>query len=373
MEDKKICYWKTAVNLLLSVIATVTVVVIGYKGILFFMPFVLGWIISLIATPMVRFLERRLKIRRKLGSAIIIVVVLSIIIGAIYILIAQLWAVGASYASELPSYYAQLSVALDELFNNVDGTFHLFPVSVRTSIETIISNLEVYATQVISSLSEPIVSGASAFAMQIPSFLISFIVMIVAAYFFISEREEFIAWVKKVMPSSIQKRMDIITDNLIHAVGGYFIAQFKIMGVVGVILFLAFVIIGQPYAMLKAIIIAVLDFFPVLGTGTILMPWMIFEIVMGNYRLAFILLVIYIITLVTHQVIQPKLVADSVGLNPIFTLVLLYVGYQFGGVTGMVVAIPIGLIFVNLAKAGGFDYIIDDVKILKKGIMDLRK
>lgn len=372
MEEKKNCYWKTALNLTFSIIATVLVIVVGIRGILFFMPFVVAWIIALIATPMVKWLERRLKIVRKLGSAIIIVFVLAAIIGITYLVVTRLWEVGSEYAQELPAYYAQLSEALETLYQNVDGTVHLFPESIRTSIIGVISNLETYVATFISTFSEPLVEGASKVAMQIPSFLISFILMVVAAYFFIAQREEFVTWVKKVTPMSIQKRMDIINHNFVYAVWGYIKAQLQIMVVIFGILVVAFAIIGQPYIALKALIIAVLDFFPVLGTGTILIPWMLFELVMGNYRLSFILLIIYIITLVTHQLIQPKLVADRVGLNPIFTLVLLYMGYRFASVLGMVVAIPIGLIILNLYKAGGFDYIIDDVKILKQGILELR-
>lgn len=373
MEEKKVNYLKTSINLLFSVIATILVLVVGIRGILFFMPFVIGWLISMIATPMVKWLERRLKIVRKFGSAIIIVLVLAVIVGAGYFAVTRLWQVGANYIQELPAYYAKLSDAIEQLYVNLDGTFHLFPEGVRSSLESIISNLEVYVAETLSTLSEPIVQGASGVAAQIPSFLISFIIMIVAAYFFIADREEFISWVKKVTPMPIQRRMGIVNHNLLHAVWGYVLAQFKIMGVIGIILFLAFLLIGQPYALLKAILIAVLDFFPILGTGTVLIPWMIFELLMGNYKLALILLLIYIVTLATHQLIQPKLVADSVGLNPIFTLVLLYVGYQFAGVTGMIVAIPFGLIAWNLVKAGAFDYIIDDVKILLRGIMKLRQ
>ncbi len=372
MEGKKNCYWKAALNLTFSIIATILVIVVGIRGILFFMPFVVAWIIALIATPMVKWLERRLKIVRKLGSAIIIVFVLAAIIGITYLVVTRLWEVGSEYVQELPAYYAQLSEALETLYQNVDGTVHLFPENIRTSIIGLISNLETYVAAFISTLSEPLVEGASKVAMQIPSFLISFILMVVAAYFFIAQREEFVTWVKKVTPMSIQKRMQIINHNLVYAVWGYIKAQLQIMVVIFGVLVVAFAIIGQPYIALKSLLIAVLDFFPVLGTGTILIPWMLFELVMGNYRLAFILLIIYIVTLVTHQLIQPKLVADRVGLNPIFTLVLLYVGYQFGSVLGMVVAIPIGLIVVNLYKAGGFDYLIDDVKILKQGIMELR-
>ena len=84
------------------------------------------------------------------------------------------------------------------------------------------------------------------------------------------------------------------------------------------------------------------------------------------------LIIIYAVTQLVRQVIQPKLVGDSMGLNPLFTLVLLYIGYKVGSVLGMIFAVPIGVITVNLYKAGAFDYILDDVKILAEGVLSLR-
>ena len=73
-----------------------------------------------------------------------------------------------------------------------------------------------------------------------------------------------------------------------------------------------------------------------------------------------------------RQLIQPKLVGDSMGMKPLVTLFLLYVGYKAGGVFGMIFAVPAGLIVINLYKAGAFDYILDDVKILTEGVLSLR-
>ena len=90
---------------------------------------------------------------------------------------------------------------------------------------------------------------------------------IVAAYFFIAERDEVIVWFKR-SSKAIQQRMTLVIDNLKYAVGGYFKAQFKIMIVVGVILFIGFEIMQVNYSALLAILIAFLDFLPVFGTGT---------------------------------------------------------------------------------------------------------
>ena len=93
---------------------------------------------------------------------------------------------------------------------------------------------------------------------------------------------------------------------------------------------------------------------------------------MGDYRTLVALAILYGVTQLVRQLIQPKLVGDSMGLNPLYTLFLLYLGYRLGSVLGMIFAVPLGLIVINLYKAGAFDYILDDVKILTEGILSLR-
>ena len=85
------------------------------------------------------------------------------------------------------------------------------------------------------------------------------------------------------------------------------------------------------------------------------------------------LLVLYGVTQLVRQLIQPKLVGDSLGMNPLLTLVFLFVGYRTGGLFGMIFAVPVGLIVINLYKAGAFDYILDDVRILAEGVLSLRR
>ena len=85
------------------------------------------------------------------------------------------------------------------------------------------------------------------------------------------------------------------------------------------------------------------------------------------------LLILYGVTQLVRQLIQPKLVGDSMGLRPLPTLSLLFIGYKVGSVLGMIFAVPIGMIIINLYKAGAFDYILDDVKILAEGVLSLRE
>ena len=372
MENRR-PYWQVALRLLFSLLATVAFVVIGWNLIRFFMPFVIGWIIAAIASPLVNWLEKRLKIVKKLGSALIVILVLAAIVLVLYFGISRLAAEISDLIRNFPDMYAQLETGLRQIGDTLSGIFERLPSGIQNGWNTVVRNLDQYMGNLVSNMSEPTVMAAGNIAKSVPYYLISFIVAVLSAYFFIVEREKVLAWMKRVSPESVQKRMTLVIDNLRYAVGGYFKAQFKIMGIVFLILLVGLGILGTGYFVLVAFLIAFLDFLPFFGTGTAMIPWAVYEFFMGDYKMTVALIVIYVITQAVHQLLQPKLVGDSVGLNPLVTLFLLYIGYRMGGILWMILAVPIGMVLINMCQAGAFDYIFDDVKILVDGILGLRE
>ena len=366
-------YWQVALRLLFSLLATVAFVVIGWNLIRFFMPFVIGWIIAAIASPLVNWLEKRLKIVKKLGSALIVILVLAAIVLVLYFGISRLAAEISDLIRHFPDMYAQLETGLRQIGDTLSGIFERLPSGVQNGWNTVVRNLDQYMGNLVSNMSEPTVMAAGNIAKSVPYYLISFIVAVLSAYFFIVEREKVLAWMKRVSPESVQKRMTLVIDNLRYAVGGYFKAQFKIMGIVFLILLVGLGILGTGYFVLVAFLIAFLDFLPFFVLGSAMIPWAVYEFFMGDYKMTVALIVIYVITQAVHQLLQPKLVGDSVGLNPLVTLFLLYIGYRMGGILWMILAVPIGMVLINMCQAGAFDYIFDDVKILVDGILGLRE
>lgn len=366
-------YWQVALRLLFSVLATAAFIVIGWNLLRFLMPFVIGWIIAAIATPLVNWLEKRLKIVKKLGSALIVIFVLAAIVLVLYFGISRLAAEISSLIQNFPEMYAQLETGLRQIGDTLSGIFERLPSGVQNGWNAVVENLDQYMGNLVSNISEPTVTAAGNIAKQVPSYLISLLVSILSAYFFIVQREEVLNWMKKVSPESIQKRMTLVIDNLRYAVGGYFKAQFKIMAIVFVILLIGLGMLGTGYFVLVAFLIAFLDFLPFFGTGTAMIPWAVYKFFMGDYKMTVALVVIYVITQAVHQLLQPKLVGDSVGLNPLVTLILLYIGYRMGGILWMILAVPIGMVLINMCQAGAFDYIFDDVRILVEGILGLQE
>ena len=365
-------YWKVIVSLAFSLVGTLLFLYLGYKLLGFFMPFVIGWFIAYIASPVVNWLEKRVKIVKKLGSVIMIVGVLAAVCFIIYFIISTLWKEISFLIQDMPGMYRDLESGLSQIGNSMEGVFGKLPDGVQEGWHTMVANFDEMMGELMSRISEPTVSAAGRFAKSIPSVLVATIVTFISAYFFIAEREDVIRWSKKVAPDALVSRMTMVIDNLKFAVGGYLKAQLKIMVVVYIILVVGFIILNIHFSFLLGLLIALLDFMPFFGTVTALIQWAIYQFFMGNYKLVVGLVILYAVTQLVRQLIQPKLVGDSMGLRPLLTLFLLYTGYKIGGVFGMIFAVPIGMIAINLYKAGAFDYILDDIKILAEGILSLR-
>lgn len=366
-------YARILTNLVIFLGLAALAVFLGPKLIMFFMPFVLGWVISLIANPMVHFLEKHVKIVRKISSVIIIIGVLALVCLGGYALISWLAHQIGGFLSRLPSYYKGIMEEVEKIVDLLDGVLKRMPVDVREKIQDFGDESVKTVTDWVKNLGKPAMAAASNAAKNLPTAFIGFFVTLLSAYFFTADHDKLVAGCKKIAPASVQHTVTIVKESFSSTVGGYFKAQFKIMGIVAVILIVGLLIMGVDYAVFLGILIAFLDMLPFLGTGTVLFPWVLFKILNQDYKMAVGLLILYAVTQVVRQIIQPKLIGDSIGLAPLPTLVFLYVGYQIGGVFGMLIAIPVGMIIIELYRKGLFNGIILDLKEIVDDINRFRK
>lgn len=360
-------------NIVVPVTSIFLVCFLGPKLLKFFMPFVIGWFIAMIANPLVRLLERKLKIVRKHSSVIIVVVVLAAVIGLLYLLFSRLAIEIAGFVKDLPRIYDSVKLELQEAFASLGHLVARLPQGVQDTIYRFNENLGGYVGDLVQKIAFPTVTVAGNVAKRIPAALVYSIVVILSSYFFIVEREQILRFWKKLIPVGLMKFYDFFRQDVKKLIGGYFLAQFRIMFVVAGILMVGFVVLGVPYGILLAVLIAILDFLPLFGTGTALFPWAFVKLLSGEYPFAVGLILLYVLTQVVRQIIQPKIVGDSLGLPPLMTLFFLYLGFKTGGISGMILAVPIGMIGLNLYKYGAFDSLIENVRLLAAEIQNFRK
>lgn len=372
MQRKRI-YVQILVNLLLTIALLLIVFFVVPRLIRFFFPFFIGFIISLIANPLVRFMEKKIKIVRKHGSAIIIVLVLGFIIGILYLLGYLLAHEVGSLIEDLPNIVRSVSSFFENLSVEMSGLLNRLPESVRDGFGNINSTISGLVDSMLNSVNLPSLATAGNYVKNIANFILYFIVTILASYFMIAERDRFAGTMNKIMPESIKNAYHLVLDNFRCAVGGYFKAQFKIMGIITLILFIVFEILHVNFSFLLALAVAFLDFLPVFGTGTVLWPWIIIDLVNGNYRRAIVLAVLYLVCQIVKQLLQPKMVGDSIGVSPFAALLFMFAGYQISGVMGMIFGIPVGMVLISFYKLGMFDRLIQGFRIIFSDLNDFRK
>ena len=339
----------------------------------FFMPFVIGWLIAMVANPLVRLLERRLKLVRKHSSVLIVVAVLAGIIGGLYFLIGRVIIELRSLAADMPEIYGAVRLEVMEALDSLNRLMANMPLGVQEWFNRTNENLGGIASSLMQRIAFPTVTVAGNVARGIPAVLVNSIVVILSSYFFIVEQDRIWAFVRKLVPKTVNPYMQLFKKDLRNLIGGYFLAQFRIMFVVAVVLAAGFLILGVRYGILLAILIAILDFLPLFGTGTALFPWAVVKLLSGETAFAAGLILLYVLTQVVRQIIQPKIVGDSMGLPPLLTLFFLYVGVKLHGLSGMILAVPIGLVGVKLYEYGALDSVIEQMGLLIQEINKLRK
>ena len=353
MKLKK--YIKSIVVFFITLIGIILGIILGIRFLQFFMPFVIGWIIAMIANPLVRILERRLKVARKHTSMLIIIGVLALVVTVLYFLGVKIGEETRDFLDQAPEMYSDFTEDFQNAGENLEIIISELPENIQESLEEVQQDIGTITGQAVGKLSQFTVDKAGSFARNIPSILISIIFSILSAYFFIADRDRILEFGRAHTPQIIQEKWRMMAESFKIVFGGYFKAQFKIMAVIGVILFIGFLILKVRFAILVAALVAFLDMLPFLGTGTVLIPWAVFKLVSGDIRYALGLVILYLVTQLVRRIIEPERVGDSIRSNPLVQLIFKYIGYRIGGVIGMILAVPVGAIILNFYKAGTFD------------------
>ncbi|CDE68281.1 sporulation integral membrane protein YtvI [Clostridium sp. CAG:277] len=377
MEDRKDLHRRILVNLGVALAGVLFLIFVVPQLVRFLMPLIVAWIVAMIANPIIRFLEKRIKIMRKHGSALVIILVLAALIAAFYGLAVLVASQFSSWMTELPEVYDSVTQNLQHLFRLLHQKYNIIPADVKLAFDQRENMLDSYIQKAIDGLLKMVKSGSlskvSLLASSLMDFLVYAILTILASYFMTVEKDHFTKLLQEKTPAGVQRIWDKIKKIFIRAIGGYFKAHFQIMIVIFFITVIPFAFMGISYSGLLAVVIAIVDFLPFFGAGTVLVPWAVYRLVTGSYTYAAILFVIYVVVLIVRQALEPKLIGDNIGTSPFETLVFMLVGYRLAGMLGLIVGIPVGMILVECYREGMFDDYIRGIKILARDINEYRK
>ena len=317
-------------------------------------PFLIALFFALLINPIVNFLEFRLNLNRAVAVIVAIFLLLSIIAGIITLLIVELIN-GTNYLAEhIPTHYSRMIILLEEIF-----THHIIPIyqqiiSMFHTLEpahqkTIISNIQQIGEEIANTgaqLLHTILQKIPVLLGQLPSYVSVLIFSLLGTFFISKDWYKFITVIEKVVPKTITKSSIDVIHGLKKALLGFVKAQITLISITTVIVLIGLVILRVDYAVTIALITGLIDLLPYLGTGLIFIPWIIYMFFNGNYFLTIGLALLYITVVVQRQLMEPKVLSNNIGLNPLATLIALFVGFQLWGLTGLIFG-PLILVIIN--------------------------
>lgn len=348
-------YLDIIMELLVILAGALLLIFVLPKAIVFLWPFVAGWIISMMAHPVIEYLEKKVKLPKKFGSAILIAAVITGIIVVLYFAVRGIALQVIGFIQNAPDIRHEIMRQGMIFQKKIEQFLSILPPSFGKQFDQWSGSIGDLFKKAASSAGDYGVAHAGGVAKGVTSGLLGLVVMLFAAYMFSLEREKLIAWYEKCIPGFVKHKINVFMKNSVGVLVSYCLAQLKIMIVIIAILWIGFFIAGIGHSFIYSVLVGIVDIFPILGTGTVIIPWAIFKLIIGDIKTAVILLIIYAICLVLKQVLQPKMMGDSMGISALTTIFLIYVGLKFGGLGGMLLALILGMFVINLYRLGVFD------------------
>lgn len=355
MNEKK----KTVRIITASVVAVLSVLFVFFalpRLILLFLPFVIGYILAKLIEPAVNFLNKKLRIPRAISSGLMVLIVVGTLVWVVIFL-------GNRIFTELSSLIKQSDIFVEKISQWFAGLqtllFERFNFDFAKFMEDNVNFGEMgkKAGEYIFSYIVPTFEGAVSIVKRIPSIIIFTVALIMGTFFMSSDKDLLVKNTRNFVPAKVMKVTDSLRNDMLTALVGYIRAQLVLICITFFELTVGFVIIGgtvADYALLLALIVAVIDAVPILGTGTVLIPWAVYSFLMGETRMGVMLLILYIVCLLVRQMLEPRIVGVQIGLHPLATLIVMYVGLKLFGFFGMIFGPVIALILKNLYQAGTF-------------------
>ncbi|MDR1558839.1 MAG: sporulation integral membrane protein YtvI [Clostridiales bacterium] len=341
---------KARIDTSLFVLATVIFIYIFITYLYsFFAPFIIGFILSLIAEPLARFMNRRFKFSRGIAAGLcllVLIIALSLLSATI---VNKIINEGRSFVYGIPNYVNQMTSIVNGIVKKMEGFTTVVPVWLRAAIEK-----TDYVSILTSGLSDGVKSGSWTVVTNIPGFMMTLLISFISSFFFIRDREVIFALVKSHTPIWLAPHLSNVKKGLSYAIWGYFKAQIIIISIVACILIIGLMITGYPYALFIGLLIAVIDALPVFGSGSVLWPWAAFSFINGNVVMGVELIVIYLVILITRQSLEPRIVGSQIGIHPLLTLMAMFIGLKLFGFVGLIlgpaIAISVKAIYESRKK-----------------------
>ena len=319
-----------------------------------FAPFLLALIAAAALNPLVKKLQRLLGWNRQVLTLLLLFLIFGLLGGGLALLVyaaaGQLVSLVQNWGGLLDS----LQAVMDQLEALFARLLTLVPPQVNEIVENAGDSLFQWLSEAAPAALGNLGLEAGERAMGLPAFLVALVIFIMATFLLTADYPYLRSRYVQHLDEGLLRFLGQLRTTALGAFGGYVKAEFLLSVGVFFILLAGFFLIRQPYGLLLSLGLAVMDFIPIIGAGTVMVPWAFVALFTGDFTAAVELMAIWGVIALFRRVMEPKFVGDQTGLSPILSLVSIYVGMKLAGVLGMVFGPVVLLVVLNLAGMGMF-------------------
>lgn len=319
-----------------------------------FAPFLLALIAAAALNPLVKKLQRLLGWNRQVLTLLLLFLIFGLLGGGLALLVyaaaGQLVSLVQNWGGLLDS----LQAVMDQLEALFARLLTLAPPQVNEIVENAKDSLFQWLSEAAPAALGNLGLEAGERAMGLPAFLVALVIFIMATFLLTADYPYLRSRYVQHLDEGLLRFLGQLRTTALGAFGGYVKAEFLLSVGVFFILLAGFFLIRQPYGLLLSLGLAVMDFIPIIGAGTVMVPWAFVALFTGDFTAAVELMAIWGVIALFRRVMEPKFVGDQTGLSPILSLVSIYVGMKLAGVLGMVFGPVVLLVVLNLAGMGMF-------------------
>ena len=359
-------WMRLGIRLVVAVLTVLLLWNVGRPLLSLFMPFILALAAAALLNPLVRWLQKRLGWPRGVLSLLSLLLLFGGVGTAVSLLIRAAVLELISLAENWQSILAAMEQGMGELDQFLQDLVSKLPFQITGPDQTVLERLGDWLQQWLQTAAPDLgylTQFATDKAKDIAAFALALVVFLMGTYFLCADypylRTRFI----QRMDDGLLSFLGQVKTAALTAFGGYLKAQLLLTLGVFFILLVGFLITGQSYALLLALGLAILDFIPIVGSGTVMIPWAVIDLLAGRYERAIAVMVIWGVVALFRRVAEPKFVGNQTGLSPIASLISIYIGMRLAGVGGMILGPIVTLVALNLLGLGLLDATKADLRL----------
>lgn len=325
-------------------------------------PFLIGIAIAFLINPLVDFLEKKVRLPRVLSVLISIVLLISVFAGLITLLVVEIVSGTEYLAKVVPEHLDTMIDYIEQffaaqiipLYNQLTSLLNALDSGQQDAILANIENVGKQIGLTVGTFIQNFFGNIPNIISWFPNAASVLIFSLLGTFFISKDWYRLSALGKKVIPKRAKTSSKTVFVDLKKALFGFLKAQATLISLTTVIILIGLLILRVDYAITIALITGIVDIIPYLGTGLIFVPWIIYEAILGDPGMAIGLAVLYTIVLVQRQVMEPKILSSNIGLDPLATLIALFIGFKLIGFLGLIIG-PVSLVIITtLHKANVF-------------------